>query len=151
MLRILVINCGSSSIKYELFEMPSQRSLVKGSIEHIGESGARIKNHYTGLKMILTKIDKVDAVGHRLVHGGERFKEPALIDRNVIAKISACCRLAPLHNPANLEGIIAIRRLLGDKIPQVAVFDTAFYTSLPSFAYIYGLPYELYKQLGIRR
>ncbi len=163
-MNILVINCGSSSIKYELFDMPRERSLIRGGLEHIGEEGAKIRDHYSGLKIILdritphtnrksvaAKVNRLDAVGHRLVHGGERFQKPALIDKQVISGIRACCRLAPLHNPANLEGIIAACRLLGNKLPQVAVFDTAFYSHLPNFAYIYGLPYEFYQRFAIRR
>ena len=150
-MKILIINCGSSSIKYELFAMPRGRSLIRGGIEHIAEKGTKIKDHYSGLKMILSRVGEVDAVGHRLVHGGEKFQKPVLIDKEVISKIRACSKLAPLHNPANLEGIIAARRLLGEGISQVAVFDTAFYSHLPDFAYIYGLPYEFYQRLGIRR
>lgn len=131
--------------------MPKERTLIKGALENIGEKKAKIKNHYLGLKTILSRINKVDAVGHRLVHGGEDFKRPVLIDKQVISRIRACGKLAPLHNPANLEGIIASRQLLGNKLPQVAVFDTAFYSHLPDFAYIYGLPYEFYQRLGIRR
>jgi len=150
-MNILVINCGSSSIKYDLFNMPEENSLIRGSIEHVGEKGSRVKNHYSGLKIILSRINRVDAVGHRLVHGGERFKEPVIIDSKVISKIRASCKLAPLHNPANLEGIMAARCLLGNKLPQVAVFDTAFYSHLPDFAYIYGLPFRFYRRFGIRR
>jgi acetate kinase len=150
-MNILVINCGSSSIKYELFDMPGERSLDKGVIEHIGERAAEIKDHYSGIKKILARIKKVDGLGHRLVHGGEEFKAPVLIDKKVISKIRALCKLAPLHNPANLEGIIAARILLSRQVPQVAVVDTAFFSHLPNFAYLYGLPYELYKRFGIRR
>ncbi len=123
----------------------------RGVIERIGEKDAEIRDHYSGLKIILDKMNQVSGVGHRVVHGGEKFKDPALINKEVISDIRACCKLAPLHNPANLEGIIAARRLLGEKIPQVAVFDTAFYSNLPMFAYIYGLPYEFYRRFGIRR
>lgn len=150
-MNILVINCGSSSIKYELFNALKERSLNRGIIEHIGERGNKVKNHYSGLKLILGRINGVDGLGHRVVHGGEEFQKPVLVDREVIRDIQACSHLAPLHNPANLEGIIAARQLLGNKIPQVAVFDTAFYSSLANFAYIYGLPYELYQRFGIRR
>jgi acetate kinase len=150
-MNILTINSGSSSIKYELFDMPGEKSMSRGVIERIGEKGAEIRDHYSGLKIILGKMNQVSGVGHRVVHGGEKFKDPALINKEVISDIRACCKLAPLHNPANLEGIIAARRLLGEKIPQVAVFDTAFYSNLPMFAYIYGLPYEFYRRFGIRR
>lgn len=131
--------------------MPGEKSMSRGAIESIGEKGAKIKDHYSGLKIILGKMDRVSGVGHRVVHGGEKFKDPALINKEVISDIRACCKLAPLHNPANLEGIIAARRLLGGGVPQVAVFDTAFYSGLPMFAYIYGLPYEFYRRFGIRK
>lgn len=150
-MNILTINCGSSSIKYELFDMPGKKSLESGLIEHIGEKDARIKNHYSGLKVILEKINRVAGVGHRVVHGGERFKKTVLINERVVSDIRRCISLAPLHNPANLEGIIACQRLLGRDIPQVAVFDTAFYSTLPDYAYIYGIPYEYYLTFGIRR
>ncbi|MFH1678832.1 MAG: acetate kinase [Candidatus Omnitrophota bacterium] len=150
-MNILVINSGSSSIKYELFDMPKEKSLCRGMVEHIGEKGAKIKNHYSGLKKILDRVSLVEGLGHRIVHGGEKFKEPALINKKVISGIRACIKLAPLHNPANLEGVLAAERLLGNKIPQVAVFDTAFFAGLPVSAYIYGLPYEFYKKFGIRR
>lgn len=149
-MRILVINSGSSSIKYKLFLMPQAKLLSRGLIEHIGEPGSRIKDHYTGLKIIIARIDQVDLVGHRIVHGAEKFKQPTLIDKTVIHKIKQCCALAPLHNPANLSGILACKKLLpGTR--QVAVFDTAFHQTLPPHAYIYGLPYEYYKRFGIRK
>ena len=149
-MRILVINSGSSSIKYKLFIMPGERSIAKGIIEHIGEKGSKIKDHYTGLKIVLGKVKHVNAVGHRVVHGAERFKKPILINASVIRKIRQCCSLAPLHNPANLAGILACKKLLPG-IRQVAVFDTAFHQTLPDYAYIYGLPYEYYKRFGIRK
>ncbi|MFA4984206.1 MAG: acetate kinase [Candidatus Omnitrophota bacterium] len=149
-MKILVINCGSSSIKYKLFRMPHRRLLVKGLLEHIGEDGVRIPDHYQGLKLILAKVDGVDLVGHRVVHGGEEFKKPVLVDNAVIKKIRQCSGLAPLHNPANLAGILACKKLLPG-IEQVAVFDTAFHQSLPDYAYIYGLPYNYYERFGIRK
>ena len=149
-MRILVINSGSSSIKYKLFDMPGERLIQKGTIEHIGENGSKVKDHYSGLKSILYKIDPVSSIGHRVVHGAEKFKKPVIIDEKVIKKIRECCAIAPLHNPANLAGILACKKLLpGTK--QVAVFDTAFHQTLPSHAYIYGLPYEYYKKFGIRK
>jgi acetate kinase len=149
-MKVLVINSGSSSIKYKLFRMPGKKYIVDGIIEHIGEKGSPIHDHYTGLKMILEKIDSVDIVGHRVVHGAEQFKEPVLIDSHVIRKIRQCCSIAPLHNPANLAGILACKKLLpGTK--QVAVFDTAFHQTLPTHAYIYGLPYRYYRRYGIRK
>jgi len=149
-MRILVINSGSSSIKYKLFIMPQELSLSEGIIEHIGEKGFGIKDHYMGLKIVLGKLRYVDAVGHRVVHGAEKFKKPILINASVLRKIRQCSCLAPLHNPANLAGIWACKKLLPG-IRQVAVFDTAFHQTLPDYAYIYGLPYEYYKRFGIRK
>ncbi len=149
-MKILVINCGSSSIKYKLFEMPQEKFISQGIIEHIAEKGSKIKNHYTGLKLILGKINEVDIIGHRVVHGAEKFKQPAFIDNSVIRKIRQCCAIAPLHNPANLSGILACKKLLPG-VKQVAIFDTAFHQTLPEYAYIYGLPYKYYKRLGIRK
>jgi acetate kinase len=149
-MKILVINSGSSSIKYKLFTMPQQIVDSKGMVEHIGEEGSSIQDHYTGLKTILEKIHDVAAVGHRVVHGAERFKEPVLINQAVIEDIKDCCAIAPLHNPANLAGIMACKKLLPG-VRQVAVFDTAFHQTIPDYAYIYGLPYEYYQDFGIRK
>ena len=149
-MKILVINSGSSSIKYKLFDMPFQRLLSKGSIDQIGEIGSKFSNHYSGLKIILEEIRFVDAVGHRVVHGAEKFKKPTLVDKNVIREIKKCCAIAPLHNPANLAGILACQKLLPG-LKQVAVFDTAFHQSIPEHAYIYGLPYDYYQKLGVRK
>jgi acetate kinase len=149
-MKILTINSGSSSIKYQLFDMPKAKIIKKGTIDKIGEQGSRIKNHHQGIKIILKDIDNVAAIGHRVVHGADKFIKPTLIDKRVIAKIKQCARLAPLHNPANLTGILACKKLLKN-IPQIAIFDTAFHHSLPDFAYTYGLPYAFYKKLGIRK
>jgi len=149
-MKILVINCGSSSIKYQLFEMPQEKRINKGLIERIGESNSKVKNHREGMKIILNKLQGFSAIGHRVVHGAEEFRQPILIDKRVIKKITDCSKLAPLHNPANLAGIQACRELLGS-IPQVAVFDTAFHQTLPEFVYLYGLPYECYKRFRIRK
>jgi len=149
-MKILTINSGSSSIKYQLFDMPKAKIIKKGIIDKIGEQGSRIKNHHEGIKIILKDVDGVAAVGHRVVHGADKFIKPTLINKRVIAKIKQCSRLAPLHNPANLTGILACKKLLKN-IPQIAVFDTAFHHSLPDFAYTYGLPYEFCKKLGIRK
>lgn len=149
-MKTLIINCGSSSIKYKLFRMPGEDLLEKGLIEHIGESGSRIRDHYTGLASILEKLNSIDLVGHRVVHGAEEFSRPVVIDDTVIRKIRQCCEIAPLHNPANLTGILACRRLLPG-IRQIAVFDTAFHQTLPERAFIYGLPYEYYKELSVRK
>lgn len=149
-MKILVINCGSSSIKYKLFDMPSEKLIEKGAIEHIAQNSPRAKGYYAGLKTILGKISSVDALGHRVVHGAEKFKKPVLINAKVIRKIKECSAIAPLHNPANLAGILACKKLLPG-LKQVAVFDTAFHQTLPACAYIYGLPYEYYKKFGIRK
>jgi acetate kinase len=149
-LRILVINSGSSSIKYKLFAMAGESLISKGVIEHIGEEGSPVHDHYTGLKAILNKVDHLQAVGHRVVHGAEKFKKPVIINETVIRKIRQCCAIAPLHNPANLSGILACKKLLPG-IKQVAVFDTAFHQTIPDYAHIYGLPYEYYKKFGIRK
>lgn len=149
-MEILVINSGSSSIKYKLYQMPEEKILSKGSIEHIGEKGSSVKDHYSGLKKILKGLNNVFCVGHRVVHGAERFKRPCFIDKRVIKSIRHCSRFAPLHNPANLQGILACKKLL-PRIKQVAVFDTAFHQTLPRYAYIYGLPLRYYKNFGIRK
>ncbi|MFA4888995.1 MAG: acetate kinase [Candidatus Omnitrophota bacterium] len=149
-MKVLVINCGSSSIKYKLFAMPGERELVRGNIEHIAEPGSKVRDHFSGLKIILQKIGMVSAVGHRVVHGAEEFRKPVLVDKAVIRKIRACCQIAPLHNPANLAGINACNKLLPG-VKQAAVFDTAFHQTLPEYAYVYGLPYEYYKRFGIRK
>jgi acetate kinase len=149
-MKILIINSGSSSIKYQLFSMPGEKRLAKGIIEKIGEKGSRVKNHHQGIEIILKDVDGVEAVGHRVVHGGEQFKEPHLIDRQVIQRIRACSEIAPLHNPANLAGIESCLKLLPG-VKQVAVFDTAFHQSLPDYAYFYGLPYSYYREYGIRK
>lgn len=150
-MKILVINSGSSSIKYKLFDMPQAQIVSKGLIEHIGEESSPVKDHYTGLKMILEGITvAVSAIGHRVVHGAQEFKQPVVVNAQVIRKIKQCCVIAPLHNPANLAGIRAAGQLLPG-IRQVAVFDTAFHQSLPDYAYMYGLPFELYARRGIRK
>ena len=130
--------------------MPKERVLAKGSIEKIGERGSKIKTHQQGLASILKKIKDIDAVGHRVVHGGEKFKQPVRVNSAVINKIKEFSKLAPLHNPPNLEGIYSCKKFLAD-IPQVAVFDTAFFQTIPNYAFIYGLPYNFYKKHGIRR
>lgn len=130
--------------------MPQEELVLKGVIEHIGEELSAVQDHYTGLKIILGKVDGVEAVGHRVVHGAEEFTRPALIEETVLRKIRECCALAPLHNPANLSGILACKKLLLG-VKQAAVFDTAFHQTLPDYAYTYGLPYEYYKRFGIRK
>lgn len=149
-MKILVINSGSSSIKYKLFDLPRTAFVAKGTIEHIGEKGSSVPDHYTGLRSILAKIKGVDAVGHRVVHGSETFKRPVMINDEVVRKIRQCSAIAPLHNPANLAGIMACKRLLPG-VKQVAVFDTAFHQTIPDYAYLYGLPYKYYERQGIRK
>lgn len=130
--------------------MPGEHETAKGMIEHIGERDSKVKDHHTGLSLILKKINSVSAVGHRVVHGAQMFQKPVLINDEVIKDIRRCCVIAPLHNPANLSGILACKKLLPG-VPQAAVFDTAFHHTLPAHAYIYGLPFEYYKSFGIRK
>lgn len=176
-MKILVLNCGSSSIKYKLLDMDAKSTMAQGGIEKIGLTGSFLKftqpngdkvilegeilEHRTGVEYILgvitsekygciTSLTEIDAVGHRVAHGGEKFNASALIDEDVIQNIIKCIDLAPLHNPSNLNGIYAINELIPD-IPQVAVFDTAFHQTMPDYAYMYGLPYSLYEKYAIRR
>ena len=130
-MNILTINCGSSSIKYKLYSFPGDKPIDRGVIEKIGEDDSPVINHTEGMQEIFNgllergvigSLDEINAIGHRIVHGGETFKEPHLIDSKVLRKIEECCKLAPLHNPANLQGILACTKVL-KKIKQVAVFD----------------------------
>ncbi len=159
---ILVVNCGSSSAKYQLFDIKKYRCLTKGLIERIGgKSGVRCKNHYDAITEIVRRLtDKktgviksrgeIDGVGHRVVHGGEEFKSSTLITGKVIASIEKYSELAPLHNPPSLSGIRACIDILKG-IPQVAVFDTSFHQTMPEKAYLYGLPYKYYEKYAIRK
>ena len=176
-MKILVINSGSSSLKYQLFDMAEGRVLAKGMVERIGEAqGARYKyaaargelsgtvpapNHETALGHMVERlvdpahgavasVEEIAAVGHRVVHGGEKFIHAAEINAEVIATIDRLSALAPLHNPPNLAGIHAARERL-PAVPHVAVFDTAFHQSMPPTAFMYGLPYEYYEKHGVRR
>jgi acetate kinase len=176
-MKILVLNCGSSSIKYKLFDMKAKSILAQGGVEKIGLTGSFLKltlpngkkvilegeilEHRTGVEYILgvitsekygciRSLSEIDAVGHRVVHGGEKFNSSVLIDDEVIRKITECIDLAPLHNPPNLNGIYAVVELM-PSTPQVGVFDTAFHQTMPDFAYMYGLPYSLYEKYAIRR
>lgn len=158
-MKILVINCGSSSIKYKLYDFPKESLLTKGLIEKIGEKSSLIKNHSQGIKFlfsqlierkIISDLKEICAIGHRVVHGAETFQKPRIIDNRVIEKIKECSKLAPLHNPANLAGIVGCKSFLKD-IPQVAVFDTAFYQSIPEYAYMYAISTDYYKKYGIRK
>ena len=173
---IFVVNCGSSSIKYQLLNMNGEQVLAKGLIERIGMEGsvlkhtptgkytvdisAEIPDHSVGIQMaldaltneeygVIDSMDEIDAVGHRVVHGGERFTDSVLISDDVLNGIEACAEIAPLHNPPNLYGIKACMRLMYNT-PQVAVFDTAFHQTMPKVAYLYGLPYEMYVKYGLR-
>lgn len=175
-MKILVLNCGSSSIKYALYNMDDHSVVTSGGIEKIGlpdsfitvkVNGQKIKweesvpEHTAGVQLIfrvltegeyavMSDLHELDAVGHRLVHGGERFSESVLITDEVMRDFSACNDLAPLHNPANIKGVNAVKALLPD-IPQVGVFDTAFHQTMPDYAYMYATPYELYEKYGVRR
>ena len=176
-MKILVLNCGSSSIKYKLFEMESKQVMAQGGVEKIGlpdsfllvklPTGEKVKiekpmpEHTVGIQLILdTLVDEkigcikdlkeINAVGHRVVHGGEKFNQSVIITSEVKEMIIKCAELAPLHNPANLKGIDAIEQTLPG-VPQVAVFDTAFHQTMPDYAYMYALPYELYEKYAIRR
>ncbi|MBL7069073.1 MAG: acetate kinase [Candidatus Omnitrophica bacterium] len=157
---ILVINSGSSSIKYKVFKKKRETLLARGTVDRIGLKGYP-PDHSAAIRLILKRLtdknrgalkdlSQIRAVGHRVVHGGERFKESVKITAGVIREIERFSRLAPLHNPPNLLGIKACRRFL-PKVPQAAVFDTAFYQTLPEAHYIYAIPYGLYKRYGIRR
>lgn len=175
-MKILVINAGSSSIKYQLFDMPGWTVLAKGMVERIGDADATLVHQYNGQKhmakveagdhdaamtVILStltdaeigavkQIDEIVAVGHRVVHGGEEFTGSVLIDEHVLESIERFADLAPLHNPPNLTGIRAAMSALPGAV-QVACFDTAFHATLPKTAYLYGLPYEIYEKFRVRR
>ncbi len=176
-MNILVINCGSSSLKYQLINSDSEEVLAKGLCERIGGEGSCIKHtpaggekvtkeipmpdHTNAIKAVIDaltdanhgvvkSLDEIDAVGHRIVHGGEKFAKSVIIDDEVMAAIAECNDLAPLHNPANLIGINACKAIMKD-VPMVAVFDTAFHQTMPEKAYMYGLPYEYYEKYKVRR
>lgn len=158
-MKVLVINCGSSSIKYKLFVLPQGDLLYSGKVEKIGEKDSPVKNHSQGMaevfshllkSKVIDSLDAIGAVGHRVVHGGKDFKQPHIIDNEVIKRIKVNCKLAPLHNPVNLEGIMATRKLL-PSLPQVAVFDTAFHHTLPDYAFFYPLSLDYYHKYDIRK
>ena len=176
-MKILVLNCGSSSIKYQLFQIEEKKVLAKGVVEKIGMKGSFLKHekasgqkvqfegeildHKAGIEYVLgvlvsvkhgclKTLEEIEAVGHRVVHGGERFKGSVLITDEVVAEMEKFIELAPLHNPPNLKGIYAIKALI-PSIPQVGVFDTAFHQTMPPHAFMYAIPYALYKKYGIRR
>lgn len=176
-MKILVLNCGSSSIKYQLFSMTHRTVIARGGVEKLGMKGSFLKHvrqdgqvvvfegeildHKIGVEYILgiltsqkhgciKGLEELDAVGHRVVHGGERFNSSALLTEEILAEITKCIDIAPLHNPPNLKGIRAMEELIPG-IPQVGVFDTAFHQTMEPKAFMYGIPYTLYKKYGIRR
>lgn len=176
-MKILVINCGSSSLKYQLLDMETQNPLAKGLVERIGLPGAvlthrpdlgekeiitaELPNHSVAIQLVLdtlvnpeygvvNSLNEISAVGHRVVHGGEKFSRSVLITDEVMEALEECIELAPLHNPPNIAGIEACQNLMPG-VPQVAVFDTAFHQTMPEHAYLYGLPYELYDKYKIRK
>lgn len=176
MKKILVLNCGSSSIKYALYNMENKSVLTSGGIEKIGLPDSFLKLKYNGEKVqidrpikehtegvqfifevltqgqyaVLNSLDELEAVGHRMVHGGEKFNKSVVLTPEVMKEFAACNDLAPLHNPANIKGVNAVSSLLPN-IPQVGVFDTAFHQTMPDYAYMYALPYEIYEKYGVRR
>ena len=174
---ILVINAGSSSIKYQLIDMDNEEVKAKGLVERIGIEGAQLTHTTTGKDKIIVKkamadhgvamqevikaltdeelgavksMDEIQAVGHRVLHGGEKFTQPSLVDENVLDGIREYIELGPLHNPANIKGIETCMALMPG-IPNVAVFDTAFHQTMPDYAYLYGIPYDAYKDHKIRK
>lgn len=176
-MNVLVVNCGSSSLKYQLIDMDNEAVLAKGQFEKIGAEDAifthkrpdaeklervePILNHKQALKILLdilvdaefgviSSMDEIDAVGHRVVHGAEKFADSVLITPAVMEALEECAKIAPLHNPPNIQGIEACEAIM-PKVPQVAVFDTAFHQTMPAEAFLYGLPYEAYTELGVRR
>lgn len=175
-MKVLVINCGSSSLKYQLIETETEEVLAKGLCERIGIDGRlthtsaykekiekeiEMPNHTVAVKLVLDQLidketgvlnslDEISAVGHRVVHGGEKFAKSIVITDEVLKQIEECNELAPLHNPANLIGIRACEELM-QGVPMVAVFDTAFHQTMPQKAYLYGLPYEYYDKYKVRR
>ena len=176
-MKTLVINCGSSSLKYQLIDMSTEECMVQGLVERIGIEGSvltqkvegkdkyvintEIKNHKDAIKLVLEALidpvhgviksmDEISAVGHRVVHGGEKYSDSVLINDEVLQSIKDCIVLAPLHNPPNIIGIEACKELMPNT-PMVAVFDTAFHQTMPKHSYICPLPYDLYKKYGIRK
>ncbi|MGE1061090.1 acetate kinase [Megasphaera paucivorans] len=173
---VLVLNCGSSSLKYQLVNMDNEEVMAKGLVERIGMEDAVFTHKWNGQKKevtqsipdhkvavqlllnaltdkecgVIASMDAIDAIGHRVVHGGEEFAASTLITDEVMKALERCSDMAPLHNPPNIIGINACKAIMPN-VPQVAVFDTAFHQTMPAKAYMYGLPYELYKENGIRR
>lgn len=176
-MKILVINCGSSSLKYQLIDMDGEKVLCKGLCDRIGIDGSAIEHAANGSEWtknvempnhavafthmiemmsegegaVISSKDEIDAIGHRVVHGGERFVKSELITDDVIAGIEEISPLAPLHNPANLQGLRSAREVFGANVPQAAVFDTSFHQTMPDKAFMYAIPYEYYEKNGVRR
>ncbi|GAM13596.1 acetate kinase [Mesobacillus selenatarsenatis] len=174
MSKIIAINAGSSSLKFQLFEMPSEEVITKGIVERIGlkdsiftisvngeknKEVTDIPNHAVAVKILLDKLtslgiiqslDEIEGIGHRVVHGGEEFSDSVMITEEVLQKIEELSELAPLHNPANLTGIRAFQQVLPN-VPAIAVFDTAFHQTMPENSFLYSLPYDYYKKYGIRK
>ena len=178
-MKILVINAGSSSLKYQLIDMDTEQVMAKGLCERIGIDGhlkhtplvggksvfnkdVAMPTHSEAIAAVIEKLTspeygvvssmkEIDAVGHRVVHGGEKFASSVKIDDAVMATLDECTPFAPLHNPANITGINACKAVMGDEVPMVAVFDTAFHQTMPGKAYMYALPYEYYEKDGVRR
>lgn len=176
-MKILVLNCGSSSIKYALYNMDDKSVMTSGGAERVGLDGAFVKvklpngekktvmhdipEHTEGVKFIFSlltdpeigvikNLNEIDAVGHRMVHGGEKFNKSVVLTDEVLKTFEECIDLAPLHNPANLKGVKAVSELMPG-LPQVGVFDTAFHQTMPAHSYLYAIPYELYEKYGVRR
>ncbi len=172
--KVIAVNAGSSSIKFRLFQMPDEKVVAKGLIERIGLPGSllsmsvnekrfkeklEIPNHETAIKLLLDRLvtngaiqslGDLDGIGHRVVHGGEKFNDSVLITDTALEEIEDLVELAPLHNPANIAGIKEFQKVLPD-VPQVAVFDTAFHQTMPESSFLYSLPYDYYKKFGIRK
>ena len=149
-MKIAVINAGSSSLKFKLFDMDSKTVLISKTVENIGEKNSSVISHAEALKSLDIDFSLIDAIGHRVVHGGEEFIKPTLLNSDVIQKIKSLIPLAPLHNPANIQGIeVALSH--SSTTPQIAVFDTSFHATMPKEAYLYALPYEMYEKENIRR
>ena len=149
-MKIAVLNAGSSSLKYKLFDTITEQVLESKLVENIGENYSKIKNHHQALESLNIDFNSLDAIGHRVVHGGEKFSSSVFIAEDVENEIQRLIPLAPLHNGANLEGI-RVAKTSAPKIPQIAVFDTAFHTTMPKEAYLYALPLEMYTKHSIRR
>ena len=175
-MKILVVNCGSSSLKYQLIDMQDENVMAKGYLERIGQEGSflthtvngekhkiekKISNHEEGMELVVEQLlhpeygvikdlNEIDAIGHRIVHGGEKFTESVLVDDEVIKGIEDAIKFAPLHNPAHLQGIYACQRAFPSK-PNVVVFDTAFHQTMPKKAYMYAIPYEYYDKYKVRK